>query len=200
MEAIDVHTLPLFVVLIVPGFIAVKIYDLLVPSERRDWSGHLMEVMSYGTLNFGMWFWALDPIGRAGTSHPWLSRLAMALVLFASPALLGVFACGILKSGLLGRWIRHPTPSAWDYLFSLGLDCWVVCHLKSGKVVAGRLTKDSFASTFPRRRDLYVGEVWEIAKSGRLLRRVPNTSGVLLSMEDCEFLEFFEMEVESVHG
>jgi hypothetical protein len=200
MEPLDFHTPPLLFLLIVPGFIAVKVYDLLVPSERRDWSSQLMEVMSYGTINFGLWFWALDSIAHAAVSSPWTYRLGMVLVLFVSPVLMGISAYGILSSRLLRRWIRHPTPTAWDHFFSLGADCWVVCHLKGGKVVAGRLTEDSFASTYPRRQDLYFGEAWEVAKSGRLLRPVADTAGVLVSMEDCEFLEFFGIGVRSVHG
>ncbi len=39
---------------------AAKTYQLLVPSERRKWSDAVLEIFTYGTINFALWFWALD--------------------------------------------------------------------------------------------------------------------------------------------
>lgn len=200
MELVDLRTLPALVLLVVPGFIAVKIYDLLVPSERCNWTSHLMEVLSYGPINFVLWFSVLLPSGSSAPTDSWLFRLWLVLALLVSPASMAILVYFLLCSRFLRRWIRHPTPSAWDHVFVSGFGDWVVCHLKTGTVVAGRLTEHSFASTYPRRQDLYLGEAWEIGKSGRITRPVARTAGVLVSMEDCEFLEFFKIGVDSVHG
>ena len=60
MEILELELVPLAIALLVPGLVAVKVYDLLVPGERRDWTASVLEVFAYGTLNFSLWFWALD--------------------------------------------------------------------------------------------------------------------------------------------
>lgn len=51
-EMLTVDQLVLFLIFFIPGFIAVKTYDLFVPHERRDWQNALFEVIGYSTLNF----------------------------------------------------------------------------------------------------------------------------------------------------
>ncbi len=51
-EMLTVDQLVLFLLFFIPGFIAVTVYDLFVPHERRDWQNALFEVVAYSTINF----------------------------------------------------------------------------------------------------------------------------------------------------
>jgi hypothetical protein len=55
------QVLALFLVFFVPGFLSLKVYDLLVPGERRDFSRAAFDAVAYSALNFGV----LLPLYRA---------------------------------------------------------------------------------------------------------------------------------------
>jgi hypothetical protein len=52
MDIWNVDKITLVVVFFLPGFISMKVYDLMAPGERRDFSKSLFEAISYSTLNF----------------------------------------------------------------------------------------------------------------------------------------------------
>lgn len=45
-------TLILFLGFFVPGFLMIRIYDLLVPTERRDFSKSVFDAVAYSAVNF----------------------------------------------------------------------------------------------------------------------------------------------------
>jgi hypothetical protein len=45
-------TLALFLIFFVPGFISLKVYDLLIPSEARDFTKSVFDAIAYSTLSF----------------------------------------------------------------------------------------------------------------------------------------------------
>jgi len=49
MDIWNADKLALFIVFFVPGFISMKVYDLLVPGETRDASKSLLDAISYST-------------------------------------------------------------------------------------------------------------------------------------------------------
>ena len=59
MDIWNADKLALFIVFFVPGFISMKVYDLLVPGETRDASKSLLDAISYSTLNFAALFWLI---------------------------------------------------------------------------------------------------------------------------------------------
>jgi Family of unknown function (DUF6338) len=81
----------LFLLFFVPGFISIKIYDLLVPSERRDFQSTLAEAIGYSAVNFAVLLPIVATIygygmlermwARCGLSHSagCPTRLALAL-------------------------------------------------------------------------------------------------------------------------
>src|SRR5882762_4597151 len=48
------NALFLFLVFFIPGFVSLKIYDLLVPGERRDFSKSAFDAIAYSALNFAI--------------------------------------------------------------------------------------------------------------------------------------------------
>ena len=197
MDFVTREQLPLVIALILPGFISTKVFDLLVPGEVRDAGRHVLEAMAYGLLNFGLWYVVLvDVLLPRRDSAPWVFRLGVAGVLVASPILLAVLANALLRWRGLHRWLRHPTPTAWDFYFAKREPGWVLIRLKSGSMLGGLLGPESFASSYPH-RDLYVQQTWRVNEHGQFVAAVPESNGLLVSMADCETLEFFAWSNES---
>lgn len=78
-------TLGLFLIFFIPGFIALKVYDLLIPGEQRDFSKSLFDAVAYSSLNFAAFFW-LIAIVRSGKLTPWQWYPAMFFLLIVMPA------------------------------------------------------------------------------------------------------------------
>ena len=191
MDFVTSEQLPLVVLLILPGFISTKVFDLLVPGEPRDAGRQVFEAMTYGLLNFGLWYVVLaDVLIPLRDSRPWVFRLGVVGILVMSPIALAILANTVLRWRGLHRWVRHPIPTAWDFYFWKREPGWVLIRLKRGLLLGGLLGPKSFASSHPN-RDLYIQEAWRLDANGQFVAPVPQSRGVLVSMDDCESLEFF---------
>jgi Family of unknown function (DUF6338) len=88
MDIWNADKLTLFLVFFLPGFISIKVYDLTVPGERRDFSKSLLEAISYSTLNFAALFWLIAVIqsGNFYRSHFVLYSLSVTVIMVGVPA------------------------------------------------------------------------------------------------------------------
>ena len=84
-----------------------------------------------------------------------------------------------------------PDPLAWDYFFRQGHSCFVLVHLKDGKVIGGLYNGESFASSYPESQDIYLGEVWKVDEQGRFQSRIDATMGALVNHGVIDYLEFY---------
>ena len=192
-ELLTLETLSLFLVFVVPGFVAIKAHDLMVPAARRNFGDSIIEVISYSMLNLALLFWAVGLLHRDGFSaaHPFWYSLGMFGVLFVGPVLLAVASRWVRQSRWFGRFLLHPAPTAWDYFFDKREHLWVLCHLKDGRMVGGIYSGDSTTSSHPYDKDIYIQEMWRTDKEGRFTEPVPQSRGLLVRAEDCWFVEFF---------
>lgn len=90
-----------------------------------------------------------------------------------------------------GLKLAHHLPTAWDYLFdSLVEETMVLITLSDGAQVAGKMTRDSFASSSKDERDLFIQEVWEVPEGAPWQPLIP-ARGILLCGKDIRFIEVF---------
>jgi len=186
---VSVDRFLLFIVFFVPGLISLKIWSLLVPSERINLADRALEVLTYGALNFAALFWVIIIAIRTGG---WLQHLLYATVLLATPVVWPIFVNLILKSAFLRGRIVHPTPRAWDAYFGRGNPCFILVHLKNGEMVGGLYSSNSFASSFPNEEDVYIEQVWKIDETGSFDGPIQDTDGILIVGDSIEYLEFFQ--------
>jgi hypothetical protein len=184
--------LPLLLLLVLPGFISRKVYDLRVPSESDDGAKYLLDAIFYGVLNLGLWLIPMVWLLERFEASPYALGIIGLCAFVLSPIVLANLTVLVLSSERLRKWIVHPTPTSWDYFFGQRKPCWALFRLNSGKAIAGFFGPQSFASSFPHRRDAYLQEVWLTDSEGRFLQAVPGSAGALISMDDCELVEFFE--------
>ncbi len=190
------ETLVLFLVFVVPGFVAIKAHDLMIPAPRRNFGESIIEVISYSMINLALLFWGVVLLHRNGFpgKHPIWYFAGMFGILFLSPVLLAVASRYARQSELLRRFLLHPAPTAWDHFFGRREHLWVLCHLKDGRMVGGVYSNESSVASYPHPQDIYIEEMWKTDEDGRFTERVPQTRGLLVRAEECRFIEFFRPE------
>lgn len=194
-------TLGLFLICFIPGFIALKVYDLLIPGEQRDFSKSLFDAVAYSSLNFAAFFW-LIAIVRSGKLTPWQWYLAMFFLLIVMPAVWPFLYLRIRKFPVVAERFGSPK-RVWDDVFAKRPEpeSWIIVHLRDGRRIGGLYGRKSFASRSPAAPDIYLEELWEVDASGGFTgTRIESTSGILIMGTEILAVEFFrydEVEVSN---
>ena len=185
----------LFILLVLPGFIAQSVYDLFIPHGERDASANLFLGVAYGTVNLVLtWplvYWAAFAVSQDSMLTKSLAYGVLLFALAIFPALLGITTYRMRNSRVLVKWgLVTPHPTSWDSFFARRETCWVIFRLKSGAMIGGHYEIGSHASSFPNEADVYVSEVWRLGENGEFTEQIEDTMGMLIRREDCELIEF----------
>lgn len=194
MDIWNADKLALFLVFFLPGFISMKVYDLLVPGEKRDASKSLLEAVSYSTLNFAALFWliAILQTGDFYHRHFVLYSLSVVAIMVVVPACWPFAFLALSAWRPVGKHFVHPIQKPWDFVFGKHEPFWIIVHLRNGQKVGGYFGDKSFASSNPANEQIYMEEVWLLNENGQFLRLVENSRGILIMNEDIRAVEFFE--------
>lgn len=201
-KLLDPAELGLFLLFVVPGFAAVSIYRLLVPSKDQKLGDIAVSLVSYSMINLGLWMplLLLGPLRPYLACLPYLNRPFVAWLvgmcaLFASPAFLAFLVFKLRTSDFFRQFALDPSPKPWDFFFSKRRRCWILCHLKTGVTVGGYYGAASAASAYPAPEEVYLEEVWRVGQlSGEFLSKVDQTAGTIVRRSDCLSIEFFTEE------
>lgn len=192
-DIFNLDKLLLFLIFFVPGFITFKVWSMLVPTESRKTTDYLAEVISYSCINFAILSGPIYLVTyfELQKSHPVWFSIFILFVLLILPSIWPFIWRRILKTKFLSGFILHPTPKGWDYFFEKGEACYVLVHLKNGKLIGGLYGGDSFASSYPIAEDIYLEEVWKVNEEGEFMEKIENTKGMWISKDNLEYLEFY---------
>lgn len=88
-DPLTLDKLLIVILLLVPGFISMRTWALIVPSRHRSYPESLIDIFTYGLLNYLLLFWLIKHIAAAlsSDSHPALLSLAVIMYGFVFPAL-----------------------------------------------------------------------------------------------------------------
>ncbi|MBR9910400.1 MAG: hypothetical protein GYB33_08635 [Gammaproteobacteria bacterium] len=192
MDIFEESKLILFIAFVVPGFIAIKAYELLSPAQQRDSSKQLIDAVSYSCLNYAVLILPIYYLetNNLSKSHPNLYALFYFCVLFVAPVLL-VIGWRILREfEWVQKFVPHPTQKPWDFVFSQRKTYWVTVTLKNGAKIAGMYGPNSFASSAPSEEQIYLEEQWMLNDEGGFDRAVEQTSGVIVLSSEILSIEF----------
>ncbi len=183
----------LFLVFFIPGFISIKVYDLLVPGEPRDFSKSLFDAVAYSSLNFAVLFPLIFFMLTSDfyTTHAVWFYLFSNLILFIFPIIWPVVILKLLSFPFLAKYIRNPIPTPWDYVFGQRRPYWVIIHLKNGKKIGGKFDRKSYASSYPIEEQVYLEEVWELDENQRFIKVIDRTGGMIIFKEEVLSVELF---------
>ncbi len=199
MKIWDVDQLVLFIMFVIPGFISLKVYDLLAYRHKEKTTDVIIDAVAYSSLNYALLsapIWLIEYFNVRSNYPIWYS-IFYACVLFLFPMLWAYLWHKLRNSQMFQNKMKHPIDKPWDYLFSQRKAYWIKITLKDDTVVGGRYAESSFASSSPAKEQIYLEESWIMKESGGFERPKERTEGILISDDEIKFLEFFTYEENS---
>jgi hypothetical protein len=185
--------LALLLIFFIPGFISLKVYDLLIPGERRDFAKSLFDAIAYSALNFGL----LLPIVQFVRFEPtgWHWYIATFVLLVGMPVGWPVLFLRVWKIRWVASRVASPNSRVWDDIFARRVPYWVIVHLKDKRRIGGFYGGKSYTSHSPSPPEIYLEQVWHLDEKGFTGTPVKSTAGILILGDDIVALEFFEYEI-----
>lgn len=192
MDFLEFDKLIIFILFIVPGFIAIKTYNFLYPSNIK-FSEQVVDAVSYSSINYALWivpsFYAYKYYINTGGFFV-LGALAV-VVLFISPVGLAFFWKWIREVKYFQKFAVHPIGKPWDYYFSKKKTGWVIVNMNSGKKLGGSYGVNSFSSSYPHEEQIYIDEEWVINADDGFERVVEQSEGIIIFLKDAESVSFY---------
>ena len=193
MDIFEQDKLLLFIAFVIPGFISLKAYELLFPSQNTESSKQLIEAITYSCINYALLFWLIIFVESNNTknTHSFIYYLFYVFVLFIAPILWVVLWKKIRTSEFFQNNAPHPTQKPWDYVFNQREPYWVIVTLKDGTKIAGSYDSNSFSSNSPAEEQLYLEETWVLNDDGGFERPRESTKGVIILSSEMAHVELF---------
>ena len=193
MDIWDSNKLIIFIMFAIPGFICVKIYRLIYPSQGRDAGLLLYDAVTYSCINYAalsglIYFVESSDVNQIGKA------IFYFFVVFIFPIIMVLIWKKIRTVEFVNKLIFHPSDSPWDYVFSQRKKYWVEVYLKDGSVVAGYYGSKSFASASPEEKHIYLEQRWVTDQAGAFERAVNRTAGVIVLHSEISHIEFRETD------
>jgi hypothetical protein len=198
---VDIDTVYIAIFFLVPGYIFLTFRNQFVAGQDRLGTERLLAFITYSALNLALFGWILFAIPRR--ADDWVVVLTWVFVLLIGPAVLG-FVSGMWTQKewggrlyeFFGLSLVHPTARSWDWVFHRVDPCFVLVTLKDGSQCAGywgvnAAGTQSFASSDPKERDLYISQVFEISDEGPWR---PTPKSIFIAAGEIRTVEFIQEE------
>ena len=192
MNIFDQDKLILFLMFVIPGFVCLKTYELISPSTIvRDSSKQIVDAVAYSCVNYGLLFIPIAAVQglKVFEKHWNLYFIFYFFVLFIFPVILVFLWKWLRTTDIAQKAAPHPTGRPWDFVFSKRKEYWVRVTFKDGKVIGGKYSTHSFASSAPDQEQIYLEEKWIVSDEGVFERPVNGTAGVILLSSDISHVE-----------
>ena len=199
---LDIDTLPLFILFVLPGLVSMRIYRLLIPCRQLDWGNACLEGLFYSAVNFALFLPLIVTIHHDSfpSKHPvWYGLLAL-LILLVGPIIWPIVYVKLVRSKKLMRGLQLPYPTAWDYFFDKRRSIFVLIHLKTGRMIGGYYGPASYATAYPDEGDIYLQAVYRVNDEGRFGEPIESTNGLLISKDQYSYIEFFGVPKQEYGG
>jgi hypothetical protein len=201
---VNIDTVYIAIFFLVPGYIFLTFRNQFVAGQDRLGTEQLLAFITYSALNLALFGWILFAIPRR--ADDWVVVLTWVFVLLIGPAVLG-FVSGMWTQKewggrlyeFFGLSLVHPTARSWDWVFHRVDPCFVLVTLKDGSQCAGywgvnAAGTQSFASSDPKERDLYISQVFEISDEGPWR---PTPKSIFIAAGEIRTVEFIQEENSS---
>ena len=192
MNIWEIDKLQIFIMFVIPGFITLKTYELLYPSQIKDSSKQIIDAVTYSCINYALLYWLIVQVetSELKTVHSGLYTAFYMFVLLIFPIIIAFLWKMLRESEYFQKRIHHPTQMPWDYFFAKKECCWVKITLKNGDVIGGYYGTKSFASNAPATEQVYLEQKWVLSDKGAFEREVKNTFGVIILTSEISHIEF----------
>ncbi len=186
--------LALFIAFVIPGFISLKVYELIEPGARRNTSEQLVDAIAYSCINYAVLALPITVVENSdlNINSPNLYYSFYLFVLLIAPVLLALGWRFLRTREFFQRNAPHPTALPWDYVFSQRKSYWMRITLGNGKVIGGRYAHNSFASSAPAKEQLYLEEAWIIDDKGGFVKKKDRSAGIIVLASDISHIELLK--------
>jgi len=194
----ELDQLYLFIMFVVPGFVSLKSYELLLPSQYKDSSKQIVDAIAYSCLNYAFLFYWILQVEQSDLvkAHQNLYFFFYFFVLFIFPVLLVFLWKWLRATSFVQKNAPHPTEKPWDYVFSQRKEYWVKVVLNDSTIIGGLYSNKSFASSSPAPEQIYLEETWIINDKGGFEREKSRTAGVIILSSEIAYIEFIKYSEE----
>ncbi|BFL83828.1 DUF6338 family protein [Shewanella baltica] len=194
MNIWELDKLFLFIAFIIPGFISIKAYEILIPTEAKDSSKQVIDALTYSCINYALMSWFILDVeaGSLSSAHPSMYKLFYLFVLFISPIVLVLLWKKIRCFAFFQENAPHPIQKPWDYVFSQRQWYWVIITLKNGEKIAGKYASKSFASSNPAPEQIYLEERWVLKDDDSFDRERNGTAGIIILSAEIATVELIK--------
>jgi len=200
MDVLDVDKLALFIGFVMPGFIAIKTYDLFHPEDSIEPTKFVTEALTYSCINYafcGLPLLFLFNHGLLTENHPWIVAASALFTLAICPVVMALLTEKIRQFKCIQKNIPHPVKKPWDFVFKQGLYYWVIVTFEDNTVVAGKYAKKSFTSSYPTPEQIYLEECWKMNDDGGFERARNGTAGMIIVSSQIKTIELFKFDGEA---
>ena len=192
IDTYDMYTAPAF---LVPGLIILYCRSRFVTGRRVLHAMSLLDYLAISLIYYALMLPAIDYIASTKLSAFWLS-VAWILLIFLIPAFAGLLLGALTQRDILYKFLHwcglspvHEIPSAWDWKFGNMDYQWVLVTLRNGTRFGGFCGPDSFVSSDPGERDIYVQWIYDIDENNTWSSR--GNTGVLITSGEISTIEFW---------
>lgn len=193
MDIWQTDKLLLFLIFFIPGFISIKIYDLLIAGQRRDFSKSISEVIGYSALNFAALSWLIILIHSNNFYKNYLFWyfILIFLILFICPICWPILFIKLSSWSFFAKYIINPIAKPWDFVFSQKRVYWIIVHLKDGRNIGGIYGKQSCVSTYPEDEQIYLEKMWRLDENGKFVEPISKSAGMIILKDMILSIELF---------
>ena len=185
----SVDTLYPVLMFIVPGLIILSIRSQYVTGRRPSHSAALLSYLVASAFYYALILPFVDFAERPGV---W----AWFFLVLVGPTVVGLLLGIEIQFDLLRTFLRwchlnpvHSIPTAWDRKFGKMGSQWVLVTLKNGTTFAGYCDEDSFMSSDPTERDIYISWLYDLGDENQWLEC--EESSVLITSGEVSTIEFW---------
>lgn len=191
MNIWEADKLFLFVAFVIPGFISIKAYEILLPSQIRDSSKQVIDAIAYSCVNYAILYWPIISIssGSFHETHLFLFYFFFVFVLLLAPIIWVIIWKKLRESKYFQRNAPHPTQKPWDFVFAQNKCYWVKVTMKDGTMLGGKFADKSFASSAPAEEQIYLEETWVLDEDGAFERAKNRSEGVIILSSEISHVE-----------
>lgn len=178
-----------------PGFISLKVYNLLCPGKLPDFSTQMFSSIMYSCLSYAIHLpiYLISANLQDFSIITWKHVLFITSLILIFPAVIPVAWLFIRKIEWVNNFLPHPTNSPWDYVFSQRNFYWLIVTLKDGTILGGKYGAGSFSSSYPEDPQIFISEQWLVDEEG-FIRKVNDSSGIMILSKDIKTIEFFTLQ------
>ena len=190
--SLDLDTLGLLVVFVLPGLVSMQVYRLLMPAKDVAWSEAVLQAFSYSAVNFAALFPLAYTFLRWGELGPFTGWGAAVIFVFVGPVLWPYLLVKLYRSDWFSKKVKVPYPSTWDFFFENSGPVFLLIHLRGGDLIGGLWSSGSYAGQHPYDGDLYLEAVYLVDEDGTFGEPAPYTGGLLIRKGDYTHVEIFK--------